>query len=163
MADFAELIARLEKATGPCSDLDEDIALASGMWHAWLSKHRYWNFNYKGLGEVKEWNAKPNDFSWPEGGFPKFDQDTGEEIKLTETPCHGWGYNAQLPQFSSSIDAALTLVDKEWFWRLCNDGEGADPASFRADILCTYTKHQGWSDIPAIALCIAALRARSTP
>lgn len=93
-----ELIAALEKAEGPSSEIDADIGLTAAGWEPWLSK---------------------------------------------------------LPPFTSSLDAALTLVPEGLMWSVGTNGDGR----YRADV---------WTDVveigigcsPAIALCIAALEAR---
>ena len=75
-----------------------------------------------------------------------------------------------LPAFTGSIDAAMTLVPEgepafsATFWRLGNDGEGADPAEFKAEILLcsmlTSKRLSATASTPALALCAAALLAR---
>lgn len=65
--------------------------------------------------------------------------------------------------YTSSIDAALTLVPEGWIWGIGTEAEGGP--RFRAGL----SKHNadGWDDrhgvscSPAIALCIAALKARA--
>lgn len=75
------------------------------------------------------------------------------------------------PSYSASIDAALTLVPEDSFWRVGNDGEGVDPALYRADVgYATWPNgkdampHLGFerrvAATPALALCLAAIRAR---
>ncbi len=69
------------------------------------------------------------------------------------------------PHYTSSIDAALSLVPEDAFWRIGHDGEGADPSEYRADVLLS--RHPDpivcseVASTPAITLCIAALRARA--
>ena len=74
------------------------------------------------------------------------------------------------PNYTASIDAAMTLVPEgdpafsATFWRLGNDGEGADPAEFKAEILLcsmlTSKRLSATASTPALALCAAALLAR---
>jgi hypothetical protein len=65
------------------------------------------------------------------------------------------------PHYTTSIDAALTLVPEGWGWSVNDDSEacltlpGNGFLSDRGDI-----ELYGRSATPAIALCIAALRAR---
>lgn len=76
------------------------------------------------------------------------------------------------PSYTASIDAAMTLVPEgdpafsATFWRLGNDGEGADPAEFKAEILLcsmlTSKRLSATASTPALALCAAALLARET-
>lgn len=65
--------------------------------------------------------------------------------------------------YTASLDAAMTLVDAEWFWRVGHDGEGADPSMFRADIgdPISFGFVKAIAATPALALCAAALRALS--
>ena len=73
--------------------------------------------------------------------------------------------------YTSSLDAALTLVpdddaDRPFFWRLGHDGEGPDPAAFKAELLqCStlrpMTTVTAVADTPATAFCAAALRGRA--
>jgi hypothetical protein len=68
------------------------------------------------------------------------------------------------PPFTASIDAALKLVEADWFWRVGHDGEGADPSLFRADVgePVSFGFVRAVAATPALALCAAALRARET-
>lgn len=70
-------------------------------------------------------------------------------------------------RYTASLDAAMTLVEVDEYWRLGNDGEGPDPADFKA----TVTSHDGVADMhfhdavaatPALALCAAALRVKAS-
>ena len=70
----------------------------------------------------------------------------------------------QVPYYAGSLDAAMTLIGENEFWRLGNDGEGPDPANFKA----TVTAGAGSSRLvfcdavavtPALSLTAAALRA----
>lgn len=65
------------------------------------------------------------------------------------------------PAYTASIDAAMTLVDAEWFWRIGHDGEGPDPSMFRADIggSVSFGFVKATAATPALALCAASLRA----
>lgn len=75
-----------------------------------------------------------------------------------------------LPHFTASLDAALTLVPEGWDWRVSGpDWENHERVSHFAHV----REYQGMSSpkrdaegdarhsVPAIALCIAALRARA--
>jgi hypothetical protein len=81
-----------------------------------------------------------------EGGFWRRHKVTGARERFTYC---GW------PLYTHSIDAALTLVPEGWEWSLSYEAgkyccEAGDPLIG----LCSE------APIPAIALCIAALRAR---
>lgn len=69
------------------------------------------------------------------------------------------------PAYSASIDAAMTLLGPEAFWRLGNDGEGPDPAQFKAEVLSPMLHRLPYIAVcatPALALVAASLRARLT-
>jgi hypothetical protein len=70
--------------------------------------------------------------------------------------------NDELPRYTASIDAALTLVPEGWEWELYSNPpsawlceRGYDPDTYNGKTALASTKS------PAIALCIAALKARS--
>lgn len=147
----SDLIARLGAATEPSRELDEEIAIAIGMWKHWLSKHRYWNFD--GPDDAK--------FHWPTNGLPKFNPDTGKRIELSETPPSGWAQDADLPEWTASLDAAMTLVPEGYLWEL---KQGFEATAMVWSVMIDYDEQHpapfGASLRPALALCIAALRAR---
>ncbi len=72
---------------------------------------------------------------------------------------------AWAPDFTGSVDAALTLVPEEWTaWELSSK---ANKTQFRAELSRLVGLNSenedfedGWSATPALALCIAALKAR---
>ena len=66
----------------------------------------------------------------------------------------------QVPHYTTSLDAALTLVPEEW--RVSHAGTSADDGWHFNLIARTTNTETGrcWSNSPALALCIAALRAR---
>lgn len=59
-----------------------------------------------------------------------------------------------VPHFTASIDAALTLVPNGWDWCVYNSFAQVLEKSGKAVAITAFQKH------PAIALCIAALKAR---
>lgn len=94
------------------------------------------------------------------------DRELDEAIWLA-TKCHIEPQRS----YTASIDAALTLVPGSnehtaLFWQLGNDGAGGNPADFLARLLiCTNLTSREFRAVaatPALALCIAALRARET-
>lgn len=122
MSEFAALIERLEKATGPDSELDQEI---------WFSLEQ-----------------------------PLPDEPVGFPIRYT-----------------ASIDAALTLVPPSHVTDVHDDEDKCFPTGFSITSLCgseyqaeviyhpTWNVEppplgEGYSPTPAIALCIAALKAR---
>lgn len=72
------------------------------------------------------------------------------------------------PSYTSSIDAALTLVPEGWHWEVSDSPKefparaGVSPVAPVDEWVCSDTGGQDASAAtPAIALCIAALKARS--
>ncbi len=71
-----------------------------------------------------------------------------------------------LPRYSRSLDAAVTLIPKGWRWEAADYGGNQDgpraalwhgiPAEHIDDV----QHHGAFGETPALALCIAALRAR---
>lgn len=124
---LSDLIARLEKATGPHRELDLRIARA----HGWRDCGAAW--------------ARPG-----------------------ETHSSVWAP----PAFTASIEAALTLVPEGWEYHISNRAPA--PHTGRAYVhngemqfigggMVRNPKYRGYettASIPALALCIAALRAR---
>jgi hypothetical protein len=129
-----ELIAALEAATGPSRQLDAEIARAV----------------YAPDGRVKQ---SPFNGEWCVY-HPTQDR-TLDRVRVL--------------QFTASIDAALTLVPEGWVWAV----HGPDSGNLAYACLCdrdviqppepwleTYPTQESHAATPAIALCIAALRAR---
>lgn len=67
-------------------------------------------------------------------------------------------------KFTGSIDAALTLVPEGWFWNVDNNPEAGGYARMTdvPDIGEMMKDVRAVGRTPALALCIAALRARAT-
>lgn len=63
-----------------------------------------------------------------------------------------------LPEFTKSLDAALTLVPDGWMWDVSSSG--CAWIMRNDDSICDSQIVIGGIESPAIALCIAALRAR---
>lgn len=134
-SSLSHLIERLEKATGPDRELDAEIFCAIN--HGFVTHHAAPGFAIK------------DQFGIIENG------------NLARSPYISSNRRVS-PQFTSSIDAAMTLVPKGMekdFTDLygvarVSVGINANPGPF-------YGTHEGGS--LAIALCIAALKARSLP
>lgn len=135
MSTPTELLAALQAATGPSRELDAAI------------------FRYIGLTEAQERHAR----SWC-----RMDRRTD----LTRDDfIRSWA-----PAFTSSLDDALTLVPEGWIWQVSterhasyldydahsyvSDRHWADPNAGHG--VC----YEGHADTPALALVIAAIRAR---
>lgn len=153
MKDIDALVERLEKLTGPDRACDGAISLAIGRTTVFLSKHRYWNFNSFG-------NSR-HVFSWPQSSVPAYDPETGRAVTLTETPWSGWEDTDKVPEYTASVDSALTLVPKEWLPEL--QSIRTDSGDQYTWTLWKPTNREGYSCGPrrnmSIALCITSLRA----
>ena len=87
---------------------------------------------------------------------------TGPDRALDAEICQAvFGRFIGVAKYTASLDAALTLVPGEAFWRVGHDGAGPDPSAFRADVFQTPGTglNVARSATPALALCAAALRA----
>lgn len=128
------LAERVEAASGPDRELDCLIAVAAAGYYMLPPK----------------WEGGPI-------GYGYRDKE-GTEIH----PGHGG--DQLVKRYTASIDAAMTLVDAEWFWRVGHDGEGADPGLFRADVgePVSFGFVRAVATTPALALCAAALKARAS-
>lgn len=87
---------------------------------------------------------------------------SGKECVIDDT--RESGRAIVVAKYTDSLDAPFSLIDTDEYWRVGNDGDGADPSSFKA----TVTSHDGQADIDfhdahaataPLALCAAALRA----
>jgi hypothetical protein len=146
MSALLELAERCEAASGPDREID-----------GWIWAHLR-------AGEPYVIGSKP-------GRFPQ-DPIYGERADVMRDI---GGKDAAeyigAPAFTASLDAAMTLLPEAeagysaTFWRVGNDGEGGDPAAFKADVLvCAMLTSQRFASVastPALALCAAALRALS--
>lgn len=76
---------------------------------------------------------------------------------------------SRLPHLTGSIDAGIDFFCRDQggdcFWRVGHDGEGPDPADYRADVLYSGSLRSvsghGVAGTAERALCIAALTARA--
>lgn len=139
MAEIEKLIERLEKLTGPCRKTDANIAEFLG-----YSLASYFAAPVNG---EHPWYA------------PVPPEKEGDDDFIAE--------RVTLPRFTSSIDAALTLVTNGLAWacaphwderehRLYKPYDGRDPKHRQH-----WPEWQGIHKHDAIALCIAALKARA--
>ena len=160
MVDGKQLIEKLQKATEPSKALDEEIAIAAGVWHPWLSKNRRWNFT---PSEALKREGIQS-FSWPADPIPQFDVDTGRKIVLTETPWSGWGWTAQVPDYTTSIHFAQELLPEGYAAMICTDPVKAAVTNAQAldDHWYEGALHYDACEAatPVLALCIACLKTR---
>jgi hypothetical protein len=131
MSDLLALAERVEAASGPDRDLDTEI-----LWH--VDRRRftcgYWN---AASGLPRELEVMPS----PKGGL-------------------GWiGAQCSAPAYTTSIDAAMTLVPEGYDWIIGHTNGGLTIHAEVGD------RQQWFANTPALALTAAALRARaaSTP
>ena len=132
---LAALVERLEKAEGPSRELDGEIATAAHGWKFVCEPVQGW------LGGGSWWEDAA-------------------------------GKTVRLPPYTASVDSALTLVPEGWEWQVSN--RAPKPLAGRAYIhnreLISggavshnpkYRGQEATAATPALALCIAALRARA--
>lgn len=135
MSNFLELARRVEKATGRDRELDEAIMAA-----LFVRDQRH--IGCREEQEDGSW-APVKDSVWVD---PETDRWVGTAAR----------------EFTSSIDAAVTLVPKGYHWDVGNDNIAIirdRRSSFEARV-----EHCAIAATPALALCAAALRTRhSTP
>lgn len=128
------LIAKLEAATEGSRELDAEIWRHLGLAPA--IGDGVWDWKYMGNG------------AWHQS-----------EMEST------WGRHAAAPHYTTSLDAALTLVPDglgRGCWAFSRDHYGGCHADVWRNAEFNRKEH-GSSKTPALALCIAALKARSTP
>lgn len=130
---LAELIKRLEKATGP--DRSIDCLITAALFDPKIMTNPG---NHKGEGvEHKPLSAVIA------GGFPV-------SADLASI--------AGSPTYTASIDAAMTLVPGESYWDLRKVSGAHDATIYPYDGVPAQAT--SFTDLPALALCIAALKAR---
>lgn len=131
-SDHGELIARLESATEGSRGIDTEIHC---FIHGW---------------RLIEVDARSGAFAW--------------EHKAQEFVSGPLG----APYYTTSVDAALTLVPKGWTTaRICENDDKSWAVELREGYLTSYTRvvfggKNHHDRTPALALCIASLRARAS-
>lgn len=138
------LAQRCVAAHAPDRRLDEDIAVAALGWRLWQSKHGYWNI------------AGPNSESATVEGSPPFGAMTGQTIPHIAPG--GWGDGCGIPEFTASVDAALSLVPTGYDWIIEHVNGGL---TIRARVGHNDPDRALFGDSAALALCAAALLARA--
>jgi hypothetical protein len=131
----ADLIARLEAATG--EDVNIDFALQDAV--------------YGRNSRVFPAYVDPRSYAVPDGN--------GGWVRVMRPSGIAATYDRYVPRYTASLDAALTLVPEGWEWTVRGRPHGDGLASIGrawesgSDTVIAAT--------PALALCIAALRARA--
>jgi hypothetical protein len=145
---IADLVARLEKASGPDRELDADIAIAV-----------FATVNTEDDLVYARKRSPGNDATHPGHYFIK---------SRSGAQAHS------APHYTASVDAALTLVPEGWRFDISN--RAPTPHAGRAYIHNgeliyagvggtrnpRYQAFENTAASPAIAICIAALRARAS-
>lgn len=130
----AELIEALEKAEGPSKQLDFDIAGVLGLVP---------NHTVREVGFDYDWYRSPDNYTL----WKALDSEGRRVASWSAKP------------YTSSIDAALTLVPDGALWGVDNDTPGSYPYGATRYVAWCYGKDATSDVSPAIALCIAALKA----
>lgn len=134
--NIGALIAKLESAEGPSRELDLQISFLAGK-----------------LAAADDYGAGPiASVKWSV---------MGDEIDTLDAEGRrGCLDPAQfVPAYTASIDAALTLVPSGHWWRVEHDDDGETKATAWCGPIGE-DRDRCDSATPALALCIAALRAR---
>jgi len=141
-----DLIPRLERATGPDRELDGAIALATGWQHKETEDGR----GISGEPIIKH--------TWTSPGGEEFWEKTTIFNRANKYP-------EELPHYTASLDAALTLVPEGYRWNVESSENGLlshikPVAGVAVDEAAAPSSDQFFAATPALALCIAALKAR---
>ena len=111
----------------------------------------------RAVGWINRGNSQKGEWFAPE--------DTRDGKPLLDS-LHGTDVHRDPPDFTRSLDAALTLVPKGFMWLArCGDPDGDATGNRKpyANVHPTSTTHnQAWAATPALALCIAALKAKDS-
>lgn len=136
---FADLLVRLEAAAGPDPHLDAEIEAA-----------------LRG-GEPAYRSASRHQF--------------GPSVVLNHGAGNPWDGWESAPSFTGSLDAALTLVPERHRWLLDKrPGAYFRTDGYRAEVYLEAHPYRSdrsdvpmhWGPTPALAICIAALKARAS-
>lgn len=131
-----DLIEKLEAATEGSRELDAEIGAQLG-------------------GGVASHNCSDNTRRTYGAGAWFTDADNMRAVLIEHTH--------HAPHYTTSLDAALTLVPEGYAWSLDFDPKlpGKPGRPYYADVT-DFSTHaaKAWSTTPALALCIAALKAR---
>jgi hypothetical protein len=133
MIDTQELIARLEAATGPDRELDAEIALAIGIVRD-RDGDCFFGHRYYSVMVLER------GYYDIEGGAP------------------------ELPHYTASIDAALTMMPELWNYVIGSPGIEETKLDKWCVNIAMHPDDRGdltFAPTPALAICIAALKARS--
>jgi hypothetical protein len=131
VSEIDGLIERLRKATGEDWELDRLIFEAVHLPTEFCGSI------------VKSWSRR--------GGGHGYTLNTADGFR------HLNAVNA--PNYTASIDAALTLVPEDALWRVGHEGDDA-PGIYLAVVMPRGPQTHSEHSSPAIAICIAALEAR---
>lgn len=100
MVDMEALAQRVEALDGPDRTVDCLIALATQGYSLFHSKHNYWTISKGRETVIWEW-ARHEDWD--------YDPHTGKRLSEPEEPLD-WAWEANLPEWTRSLDDAMTLV-----------------------------------------------------
>lgn len=146
------LLQRSEKAEGPDRELDAIVAKELLGWKLWRSKHGYWDVT----GPDGERFTTCVD---PYG--PKFDPETGKKNPDYDKEPVLWVEDMGIPEFSSSLDASIALVERVlpgWDWHVAR----LDDNEFSAAV-ATWNNSEdsgaAHAKTPPLALLTALLKA----
>jgi hypothetical protein len=145
MSELLELAERVEALAGDLRPLNREVALAVGWCRQTPSE------------------ARRKHPAW-------FHPDDCRDGKVVMDSLHGTDVWREPLNYLGSLDAAMSLLPKSdaataVFWKVGNDGEGGDPALFKATILVAHVftskAFSSVADTAPLAIVSASLRARA--
>lgn len=133
-------------------ELDAIVAEKVMGWRPWRSKHGYWNINIPNEGVISTYGRR----NYSE----QYDSQTGEKLPEIQW----WEDCNELPNYSTAIEAAWKVVGRLDNWRgfdfrlrWCNnEWEAGWFEKLRND---PEPRATATADTPAVAICLAALKA----
>lgn len=136
MTDLSSLIERIEKSEGADREIDARI-------QCWLHGVRYQYHFQPHVGDGTQ-----IEFTRPPKRSREVSKDGNPPAPLVP----------HAPRYTDSVDAALTLVPRDHYWALNMMGERTG-----YNACCVKAGQLEWSEAatPALAICAAALKARS--
>lgn len=140
---MTDISTKLEQATAGSREADAEIAVAVG-WR--LEKFNCQNIN--GATEIGELWFSPHDC---DEAINESKQEYRDLVRVNH-----WPTENGLPDFSTSLDAAMTLVPEGWCFQIDESGWALVERKGAADACW----HNARAATPALALCAASIRAQ---
>lgn len=174
MKNLSALISRLERATEGSRELDTMIARDLFGWHAWKSKHGYWNLERPSSWPT-DWLNDIGRSHTLAGRHPEhvYNQATGERLP-PETEPSDYAEDIGAPEFTSSLDAAVDLLKRKLphvVYTVRGNADLVEGHTAECDLTEFDSENIRFVDVKdgrshhftaALAVCLATARALST-